>query len=335
VVDSGGVKRVNCNGSTSVGPVTPDFTWVITKPDQSTVEGSSSTAEVVAGEPGEYSCTFTAAAERDCPPEPITIGPESKTLTFAATITADPTSIPATTPWPDMPANLSQSSMTVTWTPPECEGTLEIVEVDPIEGYTPPDSGTLTPGDGNTWRYDAFSEPATALCPKLVRVWIGAMQGELELSRVSILVKPVHVHWTWGASANFTNDYNFIRWKYTTVLATTGGAFTGGATISADTSVYCGTWPFGADAYACTTFHPLNGTYSVEFGTTTFTSTENQAASIIGHELVHASGVPSECTAYTWEFNNDTDTGIYQCDATYLAEVAQKKNCKCDGVNCP
>jgi len=319
VVDSGGVKRVNCNGSTSVGPVTPDFTWVITKPDQSTVEGSGSTAEVVAEEPGEYSCTFTAAAERDCPPEPITIGPESKTLTFTGTITADPTSIPATTPWPDMPANLSQSSMTVTCTPPECEGTLEIVEVDPIEGYTPPDSGTLTPGDGNTWRYDAFSEPATAMCSKLVRVWIGAMQGELELSRVSILVRPVHAYWTWGASANFMNDYSFIRWKYATVLATTGGAFAEPVTIST------GPLSCGVLAYACT-----SGTDAV-FATTTFTGSENQAASIIGHELVHAAlgWWAGECPAYTWELDHDGATGIYPCDGVYLNDVLLKKIAAC------
>ncbi|UCC31535.1 MAG: hypothetical protein JSU86_04505 [Phycisphaerales bacterium] len=75
VVDSGGEKRVDCVVNEEVPPVTPTYTWVITKPDGATVNGSGATAPVVADQPGTYSCTFTATANRDCPPPDYTIGP--------------------------------------------------------------------------------------------------------------------------------------------------------------------------------------------------------------------------------------------------------------------
>jgi len=317
VSDDGGEQRRNCVLET-IAPVAPTYTWELTIPPGypaplPPLSGTGPAVSVVAKAPGTYSVTFKANADRDCPPPEITLDPAVKTLAFAAAITANPTSIPATTVWAGMPANISQSTISVPWNPPECEGTVEIVEIDPIEGYVPPDEGTLTPDGQNTWRYDAFTEPAAEHCPKLVRVWIAAMMGDVELSRVSILVKPVHTHWTQGASSNFANDYNYIVWKYAGVLATSGGAFTGGVTISTNGCVGC---PFGC-VYACTTLNPFTGTYSVAFGTTTFTGTENQAASIIGHELVHTTAA-DECPAYTWEFNNDAATGVFQCDTAYL-----------------
>lgn len=142
--------------------------------------------------------------------------------------------------------------------------------------------------------------------------------------------KLVHTFFTTDTNRDFQRDYNYLTWKYAIVLATTGGAFAGPPTIGPDISVYCGVWPFGTIGYACTNVP----TRTVTFGTSTFTGSENQAASIIGHELVHASGVLSECTAYTWEFNHDTSTGIIQCDTSYLGEVVQKLNCKCNGI-CP
>ena len=115
------------------------------------------------------------------------------------------------------------------------------------------------------------------------------------------------------------------------MLGTTGGGFFGGVTFSPDVSVYCGTWPFGTYAYACTDV-PAG---AVIFGTSTFTGSENQAVSIIGHELVHASGVYSECTTYTWEFSTASATGVFRCDSGYLDEVVRMMNCKCSGINCP
>lgn len=148
-------------------------------------------------------------------------------------------------------------------------------------------------------------------------------------------VLPVHTFFTTGANADFQKDYYYITWKYAAVLATTQGGFSDPPTFSTDVEVYCGTWPLGKYGYACTTCNPLTGNCSVVFGTSTFTGSENQAASIIGHELVHTTGVTDECVTYTWEFNHDTGTGIFQCDASYLADVVQMMNCECSGINCP
>ena len=181
------------------------------------------------------------------------------------------------------------------------------------------------------WRYVAFEEPQDELCPETVKVWIAAFRDDQEIARKSILVQPVHTFFTTGASTDFEKDYHYISWKYAAVLATTQGGFSGPPTFSADVRVYCGTWPFGTYAYACTNIE----TGAVVFGTATFTSSENQAASIIGHELVHTTGVTDECPAYTWEFNHDAATGIFRCDTSYLAEVVQMMNCECSGINCP
>ena len=218
---------------------------------------------------------------------------------------------------------------------------MEIAELEPAGDYVPPNDGWVTK-DGDHWVYEAFAEPQDALCPEAVRVWVAAFQGDTEVARRSILVLPVHTFWTTGHqhgpgaqqhppdNDDFWNDYDFLRWKYAAVHATTGGQFSGGVTISTDASVYCGLWPFGTYAYACTDLT----TDAVVFGTSTFSGSENQAASIIGHELVHASGVFSECTTYTWEFDHDAATGVFPCDAGYLAEVVQHMNCECDDI-CP
>jgi hypothetical protein len=253
-----------------------------------------------------------------------------------ATLSVDPSGIPAHTGWESMP-DYSYSEITVQWDPPECEGTLKILDFVGDSGYTPPNKGTLAPIDATKWRYTAFDEPPTELCPKAANVPIAAMQGDTELARVSIRVLPVHTWWTTGHkhgpggqthppdTSDFTNDYNFLRWKYATVLATTAGTFSS-VTISTNPSVTCGVWPFQTIGYACTTINPLTSTYSVVFGTNTFSGSENQAASIIGHELRHtAVGLSAgECPAYQWEKDNDAGTGIFPCDSAYLDEVRQQ-----------
>jgi len=81
VVDSGGIKRVFCSAKEKIPPVTPEYEWVITKPDGSMIEGSGAVATVVADEPGTYSVTFTATADRDCPPEALEVGPANAEAT--------------------------------------------------------------------------------------------------------------------------------------------------------------------------------------------------------------------------------------------------------------
>ena len=260
----------------------------------------------------------------------IVLGTPTADAQGTATLTLNPSNIAAKTAWAGMPASNSQSDITVTWNPPECVGTLAIVELDGTGGYTPTNGGTLTKVDDTHWAYVAFDEPQTEKCPEDVKVWIAAFKGEVELTRKSILVFPVHKFLITGANANFSMDYDYISWKYATVLATTGGAFTGGVTISTSGCVPCGL-PSVCVA-ACTRL-----TDSVTFGTSAFAQSENAAASTIGHELAHTVGIlnQSECTAYTWEFNNDTGTGIFQCDSAYLANVVQQMNCECNGIGCP
>lgn len=208
-------------------------------------------------------------------------------------------------------------------------------------GYVPPDEGTVEPLEEPLWLYRAFLEPRAEPCPKDVTVSIAAMAGDQELDRETILVLPVHKWLTNGHqhgpgaqqhppdTNDFWLDYDYLSWKYGGVLATTGGAFPGGVTISTDPCVPCG-FPSVCVA-ACT--HPNR---SVDFGTTAFTQSENATASTIGHELVHTTGSPlpaSECEAYTWEMDHSEQTGIFQCDAPYLVDVAQNWNCACYG--CP
>lgn len=77
VVDDGGIKRVDCYAKQPIPPAAPQFTWVITKPNSTTLTGSGATAVVVTDEIGVYSCTFTATVPRDCPPAPRVIGPQT------------------------------------------------------------------------------------------------------------------------------------------------------------------------------------------------------------------------------------------------------------------
>ncbi len=223
------------------------------------------------------------------------------TVVLSATLSLNPSTIAATTAWPGMPANLSRSDITVTWSPAGCEGELRIVEIEPIEGYTPPNQGTLSRINAGLWRYLAFTEPQTELCARMAKVWVAAFHGETELARRSILVLPVHTFFTTGTNANLALDYDYLSWKYGSVLATTGGAFSS-VTISENACVPCGLPSVCVPA--CTHIDD-----SVDFGTTAFSVSENAAASIIGHELVHTVGAlnQSECTAYTWERGSETE----------------------------
>ena len=118
---------------------------------------------------------------------------------------------------------------------------------------------------------------------------------------------------------DFELDFEYLSWKYGGVLATTGGEFTS-VTISMDPQVVCPRFPFDPNppvGYACT------GGASVVFGTNTFRGSDNQTASIIGHELVHTVDDPfaGECPAYQWEEDHSQETGISFCDTDYLDEV--------------
>ena len=75
VVDSGGLKRVDCSSTIDLPAVEPSYTWVITKPDSTTESGSGASANGTADQAGVYSCTFTANADRECPPADLELAP--------------------------------------------------------------------------------------------------------------------------------------------------------------------------------------------------------------------------------------------------------------------
>ena len=72
-VDNGGIKQFNCPDSTITdfdGPVAPSYSWVISGPGNS-VSGNGNTVTFTPPTNGTYSCQFTATANRDCPPPPV------------------------------------------------------------------------------------------------------------------------------------------------------------------------------------------------------------------------------------------------------------------------
>ncbi len=76
VHDGGGTKRSQC-ASIPIEPGIISYTWTITKPDGTTLSGSSPVATVAANEPGTYSCSFTANATRECAPPDRQVGPKT------------------------------------------------------------------------------------------------------------------------------------------------------------------------------------------------------------------------------------------------------------------
>ncbi len=82
MVDSGGVKRVSCSAKQSIPPATPTYTWTLTLPPDyppplPPLTGSGAVPSVILKVAGTYSCTFTASADRECPPADLQIGPQT------------------------------------------------------------------------------------------------------------------------------------------------------------------------------------------------------------------------------------------------------------------
>jgi predicted AlkP superfamily pyrophosphatase or phosphodiesterase len=74
VTDSGGLKRIDCH-PTELPGVQPTYTWVITGPLGSRISGTGPVAMVIPTVVGSYCVTFTATANRECPPPPHTVDP--------------------------------------------------------------------------------------------------------------------------------------------------------------------------------------------------------------------------------------------------------------------
>jgi hypothetical protein len=330
--DNGGIKNIGCS-SEAIPPVGLTISWVVTTPT-GPVSGSGAVAIVEICEQGTYACTFTATAERDCAPVERTFGPETVSVSQSATLALDPSAIPASSDWQTI-LPYAGAHIIVTWDPPECAGALQIVDVDGDDGFEPPTPGTVEHLRGNTWIYRAFEERPTELCPKAVNVKIGAMACGNELDHTSVRVLPIHTWLTTNHQHHpgepshppdlddFALDLEYLSWKYAGVLASTGGAF-GNVTIEPNSCVQCPAF-IGPCVYACT----LVLDDSVRFGTSAFTGSENQAASIIGHELMHTVGFTGECAAYQWEVDHAAETGISLCDPAYLESVNQYLDAHC------
>lgn len=212
-----------------------------------------------------------------------------------------------------------------------CPVELKIISVTQLGSDTPcnlpPDNGSLEKKSDTEWRYFAWVEPKGHLHPRRMVVKIEAMiDGQSHSNALEFSVGTV---WQNIGDKGLGSEcaYTFIRWKYATVLATTGGGFSS-VTFLGTPYGTCG----GGGAVACTNCF-FGG---VKFGTATFGDTENVAASYIGHELMHTPDSNSphscfECPAYTWEFDHFEGTGMNSSDnAANKNEVITKKNEACD-----
>jgi hypothetical protein len=245
-----------------------------------------------------------------------------------AMLTRDPTAIRAYSTFQSALGSL----ITATWDPSECEGYLEIVDAVGDGGFVPPSNGSLKRFDHTRWIYNPFEERRDELCPKGVNVHVAAKTGDTELARTSVRVLPIHTWWTTAHQhpgdpvhqptwSDFVNDHSHLSWKYAAVLAT-AGVETVEIFIEMDSCVSC--FPASSCAYACTRWGPFSG-YTITFGTSAFTGSENQAASIMGHELRHTTVglLAGECPAYQWELDHDAGTGIALCDLEYRQSVLE------------
>lgn len=252
------------------------------------------------------------------------------TVERSATLAADPTAIPAGSAWEAI-VPYAGSEITVTWEPTNCEGTLKIVELIGDGGYVPPTTeGTVERLEPTKWIYRPFFESKTELCPMPVNVKIAAKPGNPELDRESVRMLPIHTWWTTTHqhypgeashtpnTSDYEQDLSYVSWKYLGVHTGTGGDFSS-TVISTSSCLSCG---LQTCVYACTTCIPFMGCSAV-FGTSALSGSENQAASIFGHELVHTTELlfAGECPAYTWERNHGVETGIASCDPGYFGEV--------------
>ncbi|MEK6675192.1 MAG: hypothetical protein AABZ47_05995, partial [Planctomycetota bacterium] len=278
-----------------------------------------------------------------CDPGEVCCNGQCRVVTV--TLAADPSAIPARSAWQPI-VSYAGSIITVTWDPAECEPTLEITGAVGDEGYVPPDWGVVEQTEPTRWIYRALLEPQNEHCSKPVNVRIVAKLEEAELESVTVRVLPIHEWWTRNhqslpgedphapTTSDFGMDYEYLFWKYGTVIATTGGDFGDNITISPDPCVLCPRDIWDLDppcVYACTHTGFFGG-FSLDIGTLTFAGSENQAASIIGHEHYHAGlgASEGECPAYRWEADHAADTGIFPCDSAYLLSVVlylEANNC--------
>lgn len=81
VTDNGGTKTITCpDGRVTMSRIPPgsiSYTYELKAPDGTVTTGSGASVSVPASECGTYTATFTAEANRECAPSPVTVGPAS------------------------------------------------------------------------------------------------------------------------------------------------------------------------------------------------------------------------------------------------------------------
>ena len=237
--------------------------------------------------------------------------------TFNVELTHDPHQIAAETTWTGITNDLQRSVITVSVIPSEVQEqvidkiTVVIKKVTSGGGYGP-GQGTLTryTTDKAKWLYAPFSELKTAKHPAAVRtVYIAAKYNGLERAENNFFVFSVFTYFGSPVSPfrDLEQAWKYAKWKYN-IDTSALSSISYDATITGKAA-----W---TDAI----------TKECRLGSSAFGS-ENQCASILGHENVH--GVQSaayiyaswanwaiggsdfcEVDAYNWEINHATQTGL-------------------------
>lgn len=316
--------------------VPPSFAWAlnyqIANPSIALITADSTPYKI--GVAGVASGTTTISALRGTN---TTCAVKDINTVFNVSLASSKTNVSAQSSWPGQAGCLSlQDSQCEVWvnldqpgmdpfTPAELE--IDRVVYQGRQPYSPPSMGTLTPVAGTIrrWTYTAWQESSTYIWPKEVRVYFRvSVNGQpFGTNSFSLKVQPVF-DWLARFKKQRPCAYDFVRWKYAAVLATTGGQFIGTPTFAPTAAIQCGDVD---DANAC-----LQDGKWVTFSTGAFVD-ENALASTIGHELTHtiAGGNSEECEAYTWEVNNSAQTGInnpYDPHALINARGRQEIECR-------
>lgn len=70
VVDTGGIKRIDCFAKMQIPPAPINYEWMMTKPDGTVSNGPGPSASVVADQCGSYDAIIDVSSSRECPPPP-------------------------------------------------------------------------------------------------------------------------------------------------------------------------------------------------------------------------------------------------------------------------
>ncbi|MBI3297046.1 MAG: hypothetical protein HYZ75_02700 [Elusimicrobia bacterium] len=233
-------------------------------------------------------------------------------------ITPTNLTLSAASDWADVPEGMRQALVTVRAAEGAAvdlrEVTLEVAEVRNGGDYAPGE-GTLalSRNDGTEWAYTPFTEHKNEKRPRTISVVIvPKLAGRPAGEPVTLEVRPFFLHVTGfhshgprarahpPNSDDYTLAWRYAKWKYD---VDTGDS----TTIRYDPAL---------TTMGATNPGAFNVGRNVRLGPTAFLS-ENHAASVLGHENVHAgqslytllSSARAEPPAYQWEIDNAAALG--------------------------